>query len=80
MLHFHSSLCDDDSWGLKCLTYNRHMPGRPATYEERIGYLYDRDACGQGVTMYILGMWSSFLFFVRLVATQVLIAGPVRPR
>ena len=50
------------TWGLKCLSYNRDSPGRPATYEERHGYVYDNDACGQGVAMYILGMLSSFLY------------------
>ena len=62
--HFHCSAYDEGAtWGLKCLTYNRHMPTRPATYKERRGYVYDEDACGQGVTMYILGMSSSFLSF-----------------
>ena len=72
---FHCSLCDDGlpSWGLKCLTFNRHMPRRPATYEERRGYVYDADACGQGVQIYILGMWTGFLSV--LVATQILTAG-----
>ena len=77
--HLPCSLCDSEcTWGLKCLTYNRHMPARPATYEERLGYVYDSNACGQGVVMYILGMSVSDLF-VRLVMTQVLLtAGPAR--
>jgi hypothetical protein len=60
-------------WGLKCLTSDRP---RQRAYEDEVGYRYYENACGQTVTIYVLGMWSSSLSFFRLFATQVLTTGP----
>lgn len=62
-------------WGLARLASDGPLGSIPRgqvlseTQQDEFQYVFDGNACGEGVTIYVLGMWFNFLSFNRLVVT-----------
>jgi len=67
-------------WGLLRLVSDGPLPPLPKNpLDLEFGYRFDGKACGKGVTVCVLGTWSSFPSLDRLVVTDlVLTTAPLR--